>query len=372
MKAMTNKPIWLIYTLLITCSINLYAQEWKIVFSDEFNGTSVNETAWRINTHNNEFTREALVVGNGVLRIDNSYPVGGNTQGGWIESRNDQFIGDAKYGYYEARIRITSDPNGKIWPTWWVWGKNWRMIDGVVNTDTATELDIMEYSGWAKKFSGNKATSSHHYQRKREINGKTHITTSSENAAQRNAFEWHTWGVYWTPTEISFYYDGEKYFESDQPGDAATEIYPMKLIFSSSPHKNNPTPELEPQPGETFPSFEIDWVRVWNGSVPGTNGCQGLPEDLCKEINNNLANDNFSVQVVSESCLNGNNGTIKIEAKKEFNYTAKIESANKTESFNKNANFNDLTPGDYSVCITYDENPDFSQCFDVLIKKHVE
>lgn len=362
---MIRKTSRILFVFTFLYGLNASSQIWEKVFSDEFNGTSVNEDDWYIN-QNGQFKKSALVVSDGTLKINNSFPSAGNDTGGWIETKNG-FAGDDKYGYYEARIRITSNPNGKIWPTWWIWGKNWRKINGVVNTDTATEFDLMEYSGWAKKYSGNNATSSHHFQRKRVINGKSKTTTTNEDAANRNAFEWHIWGMYWTPTEVSFYYDGEKYLESDEPEDAATEIYPMKLIFSCSPHMNNPTPELEPKVGDILPTFEIDWVRVWRGSISGPEGCQGLPGAICQDTY--VSNDNFSTLVISESCVDGNNGKISIEAKEEYSYTAKIEGTSMSKSFTKDVSFEDLSPGEYSVCITFSENSSYSQCFDVLVKE---
>ncbi|TSE09007.1 glycoside hydrolase family 16 protein [Aquimarina algiphila] len=166
---------------------------WVKIFSEEFDGSSVNTSDWIIRTDElRGFSSNSLDVSGGTLKINNTYPAGGRPLGGWIESRRKP-IGNDRYGYYEARIRITADPNGRIWPTWWIWGKNFR--NGAPGP-TATEFDLMEYSGFATRFFENKATTSHHYSEKRVIDGKTKIDASIESVRTRNAFEWHVLDSY--------------------------------------------------------------------------------------------------------------------------------------------------------------------------------
>ena len=252
---------------------------WSVSYADEFNGSSVNESRWFIRT-NGVFKKNALTVSNGTLKIRNSYSNNGVISGGWIQSKQ-KFAGpgNIKYGFYEARVRITWNPNGSIWPTWWIWGNR-------VNGQTTTEIDVMEYSGFAKRWFNNRATSSHHYRGKRNIGGDSKTTTDANNVLARNAFEWHRWGVLWTPNEVTFYYDGKPYLSSKQAWDAAAENNPLGLIFSSSPHTvnadpeqpDNPVPANAAKPGQNLPTFEIDWVRVYTGGNPGGGGGGGNPQ----------------------------------------------------------------------------------------------
>ncbi|WP_271783350.1 family 16 glycosylhydrolase [Aquimarina algiphila] len=353
---------------------------WVKIFSEEFDGSSVNTSDWIIRTDElRGFSSNSLDVSGGTLKINNTYPAGGRPLGGWIESRRKP-IGNDRYGYYEARIRITADPNGRIWPTWWIWGKNFR--NGAPGP-TATEFDLMEYSGFATRFFENKATTSHHYSEKRVIDGKTKIDASIESVRTRNAFEWHVWGMYWTPTEVSFYYDGVKYLTTDQPEDAANDPYDMSLILSSSPHTvdvadynsgsggfqpNHPDAATAAQAGQTLPSFEIDWVRVWSlGSTVGTSDCQGLPNDICQAIN--ITNTNFKVRSAGESCKGSKNATISIEATQKLQYTAVIEGTSMSNEFDTTTSFDGLGSGNYTVCITAEGLLDFKQCFELVIKE---
>ncbi|WP_075602374.1 T9SS type A sorting domain-containing protein [Saccharicrinis aurantiacus] len=243
---------------------------WTNVFADEFSGSSLNTSIWTPRT-NGVFVTDHLTVGGGVLTIKNTYTSNGEIKGGWVGS-NTKFSGNNKYGYYEARIRVNGWNQGSIWPTWWIWGGNWRNGGPA---PSATEFDLMEYSGFASKYYNNHATTSHHYRAKAQINGKSHATVSYANTQNRDCFNWHVWGMLWTPTEVSFYYDGVKYFSSDQPGDAALEDVPMQLLLSSSPHTVNADPEQPDHPvpanaaqkGQNLPTFQIDWVRVHRGGT---------------------------------------------------------------------------------------------------------
>jgi len=245
---------------------------WNVSYADEFSGNSLNENRWFIRT-NGVFKRDQVQVNNGTLKLRNTYGNNGVIRGGWISSKQKfSGPGNIKYGYYEARVKISWNPNGSIWPTWWIWGNR-------VNGVTTTEIDIMEYSGFSKRFFNNRATSSHHYRGQRFINGSSKTTTSAASVLNRNPFQWHRWGVLWTPNELSFYYDGVKYMSSAQPADARAENNPLGLIFSTSPHTVNADPEQPDnpvagnaaRPGQNLAFFEIDWVRVWTGGNPGGN-----------------------------------------------------------------------------------------------------
>jgi len=270
---------------------------WTNVFADEFGGNSVNENIWTIKNPNilgrePTFTRGQVSVSNGTLKIRNDYRVGERPLGGWLQSKQKFAAPNRpKYGYYEVRLRINGPANGKIWPTFWIWGNR---NNGVVTT----EFDLMEYSGSSTRWFNNAATSSHHSLDKKPIfdnNTRSSTTTPPNNASQRNAFSWHVWGMHWTPNEVSFYYDGVKYFSTTAAGarDAASENNGLNLILSSSPHTynvpgnntgpggyqgNNPLgADRAAKPGDNLATLEVDWVRVWtggtiNGDTGGGNG----------------------------------------------------------------------------------------------------
>jgi len=306
MKKITNTYLCFIAVFFFSTSLLAQAPPgsgWTNVFEDNFNGNAINENIWWIKTNTQEktFKKNALLVNNGTLKIRNWFNANGPT-GGWIQSKTEfAKPGATKYGYYEARIRITGPNNGKIWPTWWIWGNR-------NGSSITTEFDLMEYSGAATRWFNNNATTSHHSRDKRNIFPRpwnlnilgSDITVSAANAATRSAFAWHKWGMHWTPNEVSFYYDNVKYFSTTQAGanDAAAENRGLRLILSSSPHTfnvfgnnngpggfqgNNPLgANLAAKQGNILGTFEVDWVRVWtggniNGSGGGGNNGGGAP-----------------------------------------------------------------------------------------------
>lgn len=230
---------------------------WYKAFEDNFDDNQFDTSTW-YNRTDKAYKTSAIEESDGKLKLHNEYSKNGESTGAWIQSR-EQF----KFGYYEAEVYIDKNTNGKIWPTWWVWG-------GKPNGTTTTEFDLFEYSGFAAKYDNNRPTTSHHYLGKKPVfpENKTK-TTSDPKTNLREKTEPHKWGMLWTPWEVSFFYDREKYMTSKHPENAADPQEKLRLIFSTSPHllvgpENEPAnPMGNPTPGEALPSFIVDNVQVW-------------------------------------------------------------------------------------------------------------
>lgn len=78
---------------------------------------------------------------------------------------------------------------------------------------------------------------------------------------------------------------------------------------------------------------------------------------------------NFSLQVTSETCKNSDDGRISISAVESHNYTIVItgEGVNETKTFTNTTEFSDLIAGNYTICITVENEEDYEQCFNVVI-----
>lgn len=276
-------------------SLNIFAQppgiasEWQLDsrYSDEFDG---NLSKWFVkNTTNEGFLPTQVTVTGGKLTIANSWD-GTTSKGGWIESLNP-IASNEKYGYYEARVRLNGTNNGKVWPTFWMWN---------ASAGNPTEIDVMEYSGFAFQHHLQRATSSHHYTQKLAVEGKSNTTTRNYSVVQRNAFEEHTWGVLWAKDKIVFYYDGVEYFRSKQPQNAAVDPAATKVIFSSSPHLRQTKYNVCCSAGKAWQqdnpittantvgplaSFEVQWFRFWR-KKPGTPEYTAVNSDYGNGINN--------------------------------------------------------------------------------------
>jgi|GEM_PF-2041358 len=80
--------------------------------------------------------------------------------------------------------------------------------------------------------------------------------------------------------------------------------------------------------------------------------------------------DNFRLSATSVTCKGSNNGSIAIHANIAINYTATISGGtNRTIKFKSDTRFDDLPPGNYYVCITVDDYPEYQQCFNILVNE---
>jgi hypothetical protein len=93
------------------------------------------------------------------------------------------------------------------------------------------------------------------------------------------------------------------------------------------------------------------------GSTVDENGCFTLPAN------------NFSVEVISETCPDRNNGVIIIEANEIHDYNISLNGST-FEFLNNNLEITDLAPGFYTLCISVD-GESFEQCYNVTIEEGI-
>lgn len=89
------------------------------------------------------------------------------------------------------------------------------------------------------------------------------------------------------------------------------------------------------------------------GATVDRNGCFTLPSD------------NFSIEVIGESCKDKKNGKIIITAKNAFNYTIVINGV--TYNFTTAKTIENVLPGVYDFCIAV-ASDSYSQCFNVVVE----
>ena len=92
---------------------------------------------------------------------------------------------------------------------------------------------------------------------------------------------------------------------------------------------------------------------------------------VIKPLSEILPNDNYALSIQGETCRNSNNGIIYMTVKKDYTYTAAItgNGFDKSVSFDlaKPLNVNNLTAGNYTICITVNGFSDYKQCFTAVI-----
>ncbi len=228
-----------------------------LLWSDEFDGTSIDTTKWTIiDAHDWEnwqcwYAPHNVEVSGGTLKLHSQEEVynTGNWTGAKLESKYHP-----QYKYLEARVRHSAaDTN--IWSAWWTVG--WNGVTWV----WPPEFDIFEFvTAWGEY----SPFQVYHWTDELRDGGPTGIDET----------QWHTYGVYWTETETPIFYVDD--IISCVPGGPANvSAMAALMILSSSPSEyDHPT-------GCPLADFEVDYVRVYD--TP--------PEQLVNEDNLALGKD---------------------------------------------------------------------------------
>jgi beta-glucanase (GH16 family) len=239
-----------------------------LVFSDDFNGTSLDASKWSTcydwrlpsetgctnqgNLEQEWYTRDQLTVGNGALiltaqKAPTDVVLQGQVktfeyQSGMINTGSGGTSGNAHwagtYGYYEARIKFGQGDG--VWPAFWLLP---------VDKQWPPEIDIMEFIGGKP----NQILQTVHWQQ----NGKP-LENSKVVTGQNYSGGWHTYGVDWEPGRIDWYIDGVKtnsYIGSNVPDQPMEMI--LDLAIGGTLPKNADDSTSFPQ------EMQVDYVHVY-------------------------------------------------------------------------------------------------------------
>ena len=217
---------------------------WNLVFSDEFDGSSLDLTKWRPNwlggtdttitkpvnrAEQSCYDPAQVTQGGGLATLTAvkrsctaSNGVTYNYASGLIESKNHFTF---TYGYMETRMWLPGSGSTAVdWPGFWA--------DGTVTWPSTGEIDVMEVLDgrlcWHFHYSGGAP------------GGCPSIATP---------WGWHTFGADWEPGVITFYYDGVRVGQVT----SGVTSSPMFLILNLGLSSNIVVPV----------SVQVDYVRVW-------------------------------------------------------------------------------------------------------------
>lgn len=250
----------------ILVTIPVFAQPpgsgWILDFEDNFGGPNgnVNTGIWRDLLYD-EYDPKHTNVRNGNLVITGeAFNQNGQvvTKGGRVDTWTKRTF---RFGYFETRCRLSYKARN-VWPAVW-------LGDGASDT----ELDIFEWLH-ENNDDGLGPNQSHHFQNTSNIIVKL---PNSFNPAQ-----WHKYAALWTPTEISFYVDGN--FQYSSPRNEVDDIY---FLVTMSPDIN-----LQHSAGDSYPEFLVDYVRAWKRN--SYNGYSG-PKKARIAIPGTLQAENFTI-----------------------------------------------------------------------------
>jgi beta-glucanase (GH16 family) len=222
----------------------------SFIFSDEFNGASVDSSKWRVSNYG--------VTGGGRrccgdTSITANYASQVSESGGYLHLRADLVSGKwhmgtldtethwlSHYGKWEARIRV---PLGYgMWPAFWGY------------TGNGQEIDVLEScDGAAGTHGGNDVTLAHqsvHYD-----NSSPRIARDSRHGDLSLGF--HTYGVDWRAGKIQFYFDGAPMgsaVTSNVPSSSMPLILNLGVGGTWCGNPNSTTPAHN--------EMLVDWIHV--------------------------------------------------------------------------------------------------------------
>jgi autotransporter-associated beta strand protein len=263
----TQMRLWAICGLALGPASLVFADppssdNYRLVFADEFNGTSLNAAkwaaaspSWTMPNSNSSATASDVSVGNGVLTLTANRPSSAvSFNSGSISSYNTySFTG----GYVEARILLPTTVGS--WPAFWGLYTGWP-----------PEADIMEYplttdgGGGAEGYgyNSNQYSTNYHYTNSSgdAAAGAGVVTTGSSLAGT-----WHTYGMDWIPgTSMTFYLDGTAV--QSYTGSSVAQMQYMYMIFDYAVGGWPGAPSTTQWPAGHSDQMEVDWVRLWQSN----------------------------------------------------------------------------------------------------------
>ena len=188
----------------VPSDVNL--NNFKLSWSDEFDGTSLNDAYWTPqigngieygnrgwgNNEKEYYKAENVSVSNGTMKIkaQTEKTTANGTTYNWTSAKITGKV-NIGYGYVEARIKIPSSRG--IWPAFWMLGTNGK------NWPACGEIDIMEAFNTRSDIQ-----CTIHYPK---WNGADQYIYTNKNVD--NKTEWHTYGCYRDGKICAFYIDGQ-------------------------------------------------------------------------------------------------------------------------------------------------------------------
>ena len=263
-NAIYKTTIIFVFCYGVTMSYCFGQQEWKLIWADDFNGTTIDMTKWSFQigngpknlpgwgNHELEYYRDknAFVKdGKLIISIEKEKYNGFN----YTSARLRTFgKGDWKFGKIEARIKL---PKGKgIWPAFWM-----MPSDSVYGEwPQSGEIDIMEFKGNDPKTS----YCTIHYGPKWPYNKRNEKLYFLDNGDFFSDF--HLFSIEWEKDKITWFVDNNQVFTITRD-ELAPDNWPFNERFyiilncavGGDFCKNPDSTTIFPQ------SMQIDYVRVY-------------------------------------------------------------------------------------------------------------
>ena len=246
---------YLLLLILFYC-VQAKAQYTNLVWSDEFDGTSINKTNWVFETGGSGW-------GNNELEYYTNRPVNANIENGNLQiiAKKETYGGKSytsarmktqglqnfTYGKIEARIKA---PVGQgIWPAFWMLGKN--INDTGWGWPKCGEIDILE-----------------HINNSKDLNGTLHWDNNGHAqyglTTPCDVTKFHVYGMEWDDKAIKLFLDGKKYLEMSIANNvSSTDEFHLPFFILLNLAVGGDWPK-SPDATTIFPdTLLVDYVRVY-------------------------------------------------------------------------------------------------------------
>jgi beta-glucanase (GH16 family) len=270
---------------IITPTHSAWSAGWEMVFSDEFNGDTLDKNKWatryiynnetmdRFNDEDQRYRDSQIKLSGGVLNLTAQKKEGSDYfESGLIRSHRTFY-----YGYYEARVFL---PSGKgVWPAFWLEadydqdGKTWH----------PPEIDIFEYviNGVEDKpnMLHSAAAGPGEYV---FVDGSFQTKFAEMFGKEDLNLGWHVAGFVWAPDRLTLFWDGRRiYTRTHQWLRSDGQLGPPAHIDLNFAVGSKQWAGRHGVDEAAFPqTFKIDYIRVCQFTNSERGGRQCGPGEL--------------------------------------------------------------------------------------------
>jgi beta-glucanase (GH16 family) len=251
------------------------AVSYQLVWSDEFNGTSVNTGNWNLDNGNPGVNNEkeyyqsanATVTGGNLVITARQQTVGGQPYTSAKLNTAGKF--SMTYGRIEARIKLPMVQG--TWPAFWMLGSNIN----TVGWPTCGEIDIMEHVNTSNTILGTM-----HWN-----GGSGHVQYGS--SINTTPGDFHVYAVEWDNSSIRWYVDNNLYVTGNIAGNinnTGAFHLPFYIILNLAIGGDLPGNTIDN--GSLPTTMQVDYVRVYN--IVNTGGNAPIGQTITLKGNNGL------------------------------------------------------------------------------------
>lgn len=226
---------------------------WRLIFEDNFDGTSFNSTNWGYSTWEDLFIPSLVEVKNGNLILTSQYGTDGKVHGGGINTqRKFNFL----YGKVEVRARLKT--GGGAFSAIWMMPENES-----AGWPACGEVDIMEQI----------STESNVYQTAHSYYTYTLGIKNPANSGHPSVSvtNYNVYGLQWYPDRLEFAVNGAVTFTYPRIITNQTGQWPFdKAFYIKLEQKAGGSWAGTPNQAAMPFTMEVDWVKVYQSDTLST------------------------------------------------------------------------------------------------------